>query len=62
MKNQRRSLKQTFLIPLSVFILTTFGLIIALIVDGKADLMASLAAATPIIILLALAFHSTKAD
>ena len=62
MKNQRQSLKQIFLIPLATFTLSTAGLIIALIVDGKADLLAGLAAATPIIVLSALAFHSIRPD
>ena len=57
MKSQRQSLKQIFLIPLAVFIFTIAGLIIALTVDGNADLLAGFAAATPIIVLFVLAFR-----
>lgn len=57
-KDRRQSLYRIFLIPLLVFIISVAGLIMALIVEGKADFLAGLAVAAPIAVLLVLALRS----
>lgn len=57
-KDRRQSLYRIFLIPLLVFIISVAGLIMALIVEGKADFLASLAVAAPVAVLLILALRS----
>ena len=57
-KDRRQSLYRIFLIPLLVFIISVAGLIMALIVEGKADFLAGLAVAAPVAVLLILALRS----
>ena len=59
-KHRRQSLYRIFLIPLLVFIISVAGLIMALIVEGKADFLAGLAVAAPIAVLLVLALRSIR--
>ena len=57
-KDRRQSLYRIFLIPLLVFIISVAGLIMALIVEGKADFLAGLAVSAPVAVLLILALRS----
>lgn len=59
-KDRRRPLYRTFLGPLIVFAISVAGLIMALIVEGKADFIAGLAAAAPVAALLILALRSLR--
>lgn len=56
-KSQRRSLFRIFLIPSLIFVTSVSGLVAALIVDGKADFIAGLAVAAPVLTLFTLSIR-----
>ena len=59
-KDRIRSLYRIFLIPLLIFAISVAGLIMALIVEGKADFFAGSAAAAPVAVLIILKVRSIK--
>ena len=58
--SHRKSAVEVFAIPALIFMLSVGGLIAALAVDGPADFFATLAAATPLAILSALALRAPR--